>query len=258
MLVRRPARGAPEVGLLAGPGVGLVGQVAVLALLAQAVELSAAGWVAGLVFGLVTNVSLASGLLRFGAGRLGPANAVTLVRAVLVGGVTALVVDAFFEPASVPVLMALATVALLLDAVDGWVARRTGTSSRLGWRFDQETDAFLILVLSVYVAVTTVWWVLAIGLFRYLFALAGYALPWMRGTLPARYWGKVVAAVQGVTLTVAAAGVLPRPWTLVALAVSAALLVESFTHSVRWLWRRRPVAPEQPARGAPARTGTTR
>ena len=39
-----------------------------------------------------------------------------------------------------------------LDAVDGQVARRTGTVSALGARFDMEVDAFLILVLSVYVA----------------------------------------------------------------------------------------------------------
>ena len=46
----------------------------------------------------------------------------------------------------------MATVALLLDAVDGQVARRTNTVSALGARFDMETDAFLVLVLSVYVA----------------------------------------------------------------------------------------------------------
>ena len=41
--------------------------------------------------------------------------------------------------------------ALILDGVDGKVARRTGTSTALGARFDMEVDAFLILVLSVYV-----------------------------------------------------------------------------------------------------------
>ncbi|MFD8079956.1 CDP-alcohol phosphatidyltransferase family protein [Streptomyces sp. NPDC059718] len=40
----------------------------------------------------------------------------------------------------------LATLALLVDAVDGRVARRTGTTSPLGARFDMETDAFLIRV----------------------------------------------------------------------------------------------------------------
>ena len=48
--------------------------------------------------------------------------------------------------------MTLAAVALALDPADGWLARRTGTASALGARFDGEVDAFLILALSVYVA----------------------------------------------------------------------------------------------------------
>ena len=52
-------------------------------------------------------------------------------------------------------------------------------------------------------------WVLAIGAARYVFLAAGWLLPWMRAPLPPRYWRKVVAATQGITLTVAAADVLP-------------------------------------------------
>ena len=48
--------------------------------------------------------------------------------------------------------LALVVVALALDWVDGQVARRTGTCSAFGARFDMETDAFLILVLSAYAA----------------------------------------------------------------------------------------------------------
>ena len=49
-------------------------------------------------------------------------------------------------------VVALATVGLVLDAVDGWIARRTRTVTALGARFDGEVDAFLILALSVLVA----------------------------------------------------------------------------------------------------------
>ncbi len=130
----------------------------------------------------------------------------TLVRATLVGAVAALVADAFVRPAAVPALVTLSVVALVLDAVDGWVARRTGTASPLGARFDGEVDAFLILVLSVYVSNSIGPWVLAIGAARYLFLVAGWLLPWMRAPLPPRYWRKAVAAIQGITLTVAAGG----------------------------------------------------
>ena len=42
----------------------------------------------------------------------------------------------------------LASVALILDGVDGKVARRTRNASAFGARFDMEVDAFLILVFS--------------------------------------------------------------------------------------------------------------
>ena len=116
---------------------------------------------------------LSHGLGRSGSGALGAANRVTLTRATLVGGVTALVADALVGPAHVAAMVGLAVVALVLDGVDGWVARRTGTVSALGARFDMEVDAFLILVLSVYVAGTVGPWVLAIGAARYAAWAAG-------------------------------------------------------------------------------------
>jgi len=136
-------------------------------------------------------------------------------------------------------LVSLTVVALVLDAVDGWVARRTETESTLGGLFDGEVDAFLILVLSVYVARSAGAWVLAIGLARYAFLVAGWLLPWMGGTLPPRYWRKVVAATAGVTLTLAVPEVLPLLLTNALLAVSLGLLAESFGRDVGWLWRRR-------------------
>ena len=90
---------------------------------------------------------------------------------------TALVADSFESPPPVTVLAALTTVALILDAVDGKVARRTGTSTPLGARFDMEVDAFLILVLSVYVAMSLGPWVLLIGVMRYAFVAAARVAP---------------------------------------------------------------------------------
>ena len=48
-------------------------------------------------------------------------------------------------------IISLGTVAMLLDGTDGRVARRTGTTSAFGARFDMELDAFLLLALSVLV-----------------------------------------------------------------------------------------------------------
>jgi phosphatidylglycerophosphate synthase len=212
-----------------GPTVGLAAQAALLAMVAVTTGLGVVGWITGAVFGLSLYALIPQP-------RLGPADRVTLIRAMLVGCVTALVADAFTRPVPARPLVAIAVVALVLDAIDGKVARRTGTSSASGARFDMEVDAFLILVLSVHVARSLGVWVLAIGSMRYAYAAAGWALPWLRGWLPPRYWRKVVAAVQGIVLTVAASGLLPRAVTVAGVAVALALLVESFGRDVVWQW----------------------
>jgi phosphatidylglycerophosphate synthase len=235
--------------------VGVLAEVALLAGLTGAVGLDAAGWVVGMAWGLITNGALARTPARGGPHLMGPANWVTLTRATIVGGVAALVTDSFDRPAPVTTLVTLAVVALLLDALDGWVARRTGTVSSFGARFDLEVDAFLILVLSVYVARSSGYWVLAIGAARYAFLAAGWPLPWMRAPLPPRYWRKVVAATQGIVLTIAAADVLPPALTRAALVAALALLAESFGRDVWWLWSHRDGARGRVAAGADATLG---
>jgi phosphatidylglycerophosphate synthase len=229
-----------------GPLVGLTGQLAILAALAATAGLGPAGWLAGIGYGLVVLV-----LLR--RARLGPADRVTLARSALVGAVTALVADVVADglaggatgwlggaarPEPDPLLVTLAAVALALDSIDGWVARRTGTVSALGARFDMEVDAFLILVLAAYVTGWLGGWVLTLGLMRYAFAAAGWVRPWLRVELPSRYWRRVVAATQGIVLVVAASGLPPRPVAAGIVALGLAMLVESFGRDVGWLWRR--------------------
>ncbi len=217
----------------------LAALVVLLAALGATAGLSVPAWGVGLTCGVVTGAAVARGLDSGGGGPLGPADLVTLVRVTMACGIAGLVADSYLGRPAVATLVGLASVALVLDAVDGRVARRTGTASVFGARFDGEADAYLILVLSVYVAGVLGPWVLALGAARYAFAVAGWALSWMRQQLPFRYWRKVVAAAQGVVLTFAAADVAPRPVTYAALAVAAALLAESFGRDVLWLWRQR-------------------
>jgi phosphatidylglycerophosphate synthase len=189
----------------------------------------------GLVVGATTAATLVAVLAGSGVDELGPAGRVTLARGVLVVGVTALVAD----PVSIPELVVLATIALILDGVDGQVARRRGVVSPFGARFDMELDAFLLLVLSVHVAGRLGAWVLLIGLLRYAFVAAGAVLPRLRGELPPRFSGKAVAAAQGVVLVVATADVLPALAATVLVAAALAALLWSFGRDVVWLWRSR-------------------
>jgi phosphatidylglycerophosphate synthase len=215
--------------------------------------LGPAGWAVGLACGGVMSLALARGCSYWGTDRLGPADWVTLARATLAADVAALVADSFGEPVPVALLVSLASLALVLDAVDGRIARRTDTTSALGGHMDAEVDAFLILILSVYVARSAGAWVLAIGAARYAFLAASYLLPWLRAPLPPRYWRKVVCATQGIVLTIAAAQVLPQAFAEAALSVALALLAESFGRDVWSLWsHRRGEAPRSQAGVDPA------
>ena len=222
-----------------GPLTGLGAQLLLLATLAQTVGLGRAGWVVGAASGLILDAALARALWCNAAARLGPAGWVTLTRATFAVGVAALTASSFERDVPVATFVALASVALALDLVDGRVARRTNTVSALGARMDGEVDAFLILALSVEVAPSAGYWVLAIGAMRYAFLAAGWAFAWMRAELPRRDWRKVVTAVQGITLTVAAAEILPTALIRAALVVALALLAESFGRDVWWLWQHR-------------------
>ncbi|WP_046472423.1 CDP-alcohol phosphatidyltransferase family protein [Allosalinactinospora lopnorensis] len=222
------------------PAVGAGAQVVLLALLSASVGLGPAGWLAGTAYALATCVLLTSALNRSRAQSLGPADRVTLARSTLAGGVTALVVDSLAGGGTpVALLVMLAAVALVLDGVDGHVARRTGTVSTLGARFDMEVDAFLILVLSVFVAGFLGAWVLVIGAMRYAFAAAAHVAPWLRASLPPSFARKTVAALQGVVLVIASAGILPYAAAFLLVGGALATLVWSFGRDIGWLWRTR-------------------
>ncbi|WP_432030910.1 CDP-alcohol phosphatidyltransferase family protein [Streptomyces sp. 1222.5] len=212
-------------------------QILLLALLGSVIGLGPAGWLTGLVFAFATWAVLSRALHRSRLSSFGPANRVTLGRATLVGGVTALVADSFESAPPVTLLVGLTAVALLLDGVDGKVARRTGTSSALGARFDMEVDAFLILVLSVYVSTQLGPWVLLIGGMRYAFVAAARVAPWLNAALPPSFARKTVAAVQGIALLLAGSELLPSAANLTIVLSALGSLLWSFGRDVLWLRR---------------------
>ncbi len=171
--------------------------------------------------------------LNFGA-----ANRVTLARAAMVAMLIGYV-GVETQPMLAWCVMGVATLAACLDALDGLLARRHGTVSAFGARFDMETDAGLILVLSL-----LVWqfdkagpWVIAAGLMRYVFVLAGLWLPWLRTALPSSLRRQSVCVVQVVTLIMCLAPVVPAPWSAALAAFGLAALSTSFLLDVAWLAR---------------------
>lgn len=172
--------------------------------------------------------------------RFGVANTITTIRA----GLVALAAATLGEP-PVPEIAAYAALiiaaATVLDGADGWAARREGTSSRFGARFDMEVDAAAILVLSI-----LVWrngkagiWVLASGLLRYVFVAAGVVWPWIRAPLPVSFRGKLICVVQIGALLVALWPPVGAPLSTWVAATGLGALCYSFLVDTLWLWEHR-------------------
>lgn len=184
--------------------------------------------------GLVAPVVATGALVRRRPSAVSPADMATLGRVGLTGVVataTVLVLGGQL-PARSWALALVVGAALLLDAVNGWLARATGTASAAGARLDMESDAALLLVLSILVGVTLGWWVLAIGAMRYAFVLASWIRPALRGELTPRGSRRTVAAVQGVALLVALVPVVPAHWAAGGVALALAALTVSFGRDV--------------------------
>lgn len=170
---------------------------------------------------------------------LTPADRVTLTRAGLLVVVAGLVLA---RPLLGPgawgwAVLGLAVPMLALDAVDGAVARRTVVTAR-GARFDMETDAAAVAVLSVAAAPVVGAWVLLAGAMRYAFVLAARWLPALRGDLPPSQARRVVAAVQGPALLLAVAPGVPVAAAVVGCAAALVALTWSFGRDVAGLLRR--------------------
>jgi len=172
---------------------------------------------------------------------LGAANRVTLFRAVLVALLAGTLVSPAALDAHASIFAAVALGALLLDGVDGWVARRFEAASEFGARFDMELDAFLIGVLCLQpVLLGKVGpWVLAIGAMRYGFVAAMPVWRWLDQPLPQSLRRKVVCVVQVASLLVCLLPGVDAAATASILGPALLLLTASFFIDVRWLYRQR-------------------
>jgi phosphatidylglycerophosphate synthase len=176
----------------------------------------------------------------------GAANQVTLGRAALVALLFGLAGEAN-TVAHAWLAVGTAILAIALDGVDGWLARQRGLSSAFGARFDMETDALLILALSLLVWVfdKAGYWVLLAGLLRYLFTAAGYVLPWLRQPLPPSRRRQTVCVVQILILIICLLPLVSTPWSHLLAALGVLLLSWSFAVDVIWLARRARAQPEE-------------
>jgi phosphatidylglycerophosphate synthase len=229
-------RGTSEYWLLAASGPVLLGS----ALLGWRLSWLSASTAIFCFLLLATLVARHSRARSFGI-----ADVVTLVRGLGVCFLAGLALQALVGDLarhSVLTMIIMGTLCLTLDGVDGRVARARAEVSAFGARFDVETDAAMLAVLSVAVAALGIagWWVLAIGALRYGYVATSLFVPALRTPLPYRYSGKVIAVAQAVALLAALTFRLTHGehWVSTALLLGAlASLCWSFGRSVLWQLR---------------------
>ena len=181
---------------------------------------------------------------RYAHARLGVCNAITHLRLTLTVWLCAVLVQPGLLAENVEVAWAATCVALLslsLDGIDGWMARREGLTSAFGARFDVEVDAMLALSLSLlaWQAGLAGFWVLALGLPRYLFLAAQQIVPWLCAPLPPRRDRKIVCALQITALIALLCPLVPAALSQPGAAMAAFVLLLSFGRDTLWLWHRR-------------------
>lgn len=222
-------------------GLGLVGACA-LAALGGAVTgdgFSHALVLAISAYGLALGVALVGLRRTYPHAAIGSCNAVTVVRLML----TCVLLAALLAPASAPwAAFVVAVTAFALDGADGWLARKEGYASGFGARFDVEVDAALALILACYAYfhVGVGFYVILLGLPRYLFVIAQFALPWLNAPLPERFSRKVVCVVQIAVLIAILLPVVGSTLAGIAAGGAALALLWSFAVDIRWLWSARP------------------
>lgn len=192
------------------------------------------------VIGYLIAISLAAGLMRRGFPHptLGLCNAVTLLRLAMV---MALLAPLASDRADGWTVFWVAAIALSLDGVDGWLARREGRVSEFGARLDMEVDSVLalILALNAWVSGAADVWVLLIGLPRYVFVVAPTIFPWLDAPLPEKFSRKVVCVVQIGALIALQPHVLDKTAANLIVLATACALIWSFGRDIRWLWQNR-------------------
>jgi len=159
---------------------------------------------------------------------LHPANLVTFVRLALL-----FFIGSNFSQVPPLFIGLIALAVLLMDGLDGYLARKYQTSSLFGEYLDMETDAFYVLVLTctLYQLDYLGQWILALGLLRYVYFLV------LKNVKPPEqkearvYRARLIAVIFMATL--AACLILPSLIYEPAIVIAAALVVFSFGESFR-------------------------
>ncbi|MDS9466186.1 CDP-alcohol phosphatidyltransferase family protein [Paracoccus sp. MBLB3053] len=168
----------------------------------------------------------------------GACNTITLARAAMT---LALLAPLASGEGGGRLVAGIAALALLLDGLDGWLARRSGLVSAFGARFDMEVDSALALIMSLHLlsAGRTGGEILILGFARPVFMFASWVFPWIGRPLPQRFRRKAICVLQLATLLVLQLPVADDPAFDWLARIAAGFLLWSFATDILWLRRHR-------------------
>jgi len=160
------------------------------------------------------------------SGAFGIANGVTALRLLAI-----VALGALLSSAPPHWLAALVLVLFALDGLDGSLARRRGVASEFGAHFDMETDALLVMTVTLllFQGGKCGAWVLSAGLLRYAYVLCLAVVPARGGEEPRSRFGRY--AFAALMLGLIAALALPEKLAVAAAALGVATVVTSFARS---------------------------
>lgn len=172
-------------------------------------------------------------------------NRVTLLRGLLLVWTASWVTSPSWLSTGAWTIVIVALGILILDGLDGFLARRLDQSTGFGARFDMEVDAALIMLLCLLIvqADRAGPWVLLIGLLRYGFVLAAVFVPRLNQALPDSRRRKIICVWQVASLILAFVPGLSAWLIASTLALALGLLISSFVLDVLWLHRHDPGRP---------------
>jgi phosphatidylglycerophosphate synthase len=150
-----------------------------------------------------------------------------------------LLLAVLFVPAGRPARIALICLAAVTDFLDGWLARRTQTTSRWGALVDPIADRIFVLVAIVQYVLNSELSLLEslLLLSRDIATALGFlvarVVPALRAVeFKARLPGKIVTVLQLVTLLALVVGAQPVMPFIALVALASALAIADYTHAV--------------------------
>ena len=131
-------------------------------------------------------------------------------------------------------------ISLVLDGLDGYLARLLNQISEFGAKFDLETDTFLLLLLSfsLYKDLNANVTVFLIPFYRYVFFILQFKFKWLKASLPESMRRRFICFFVTFLLIISHFSSFPTHLVDGFINLSILLITFSFLEDIIWLYRK--------------------